>query len=40
MATISDYQNKVMAYESRALDLLARRVGAGDLKFDLIQLVA
>ncbi|RUA34924.1 MAG: gliding motility protein GldM [Bacteroidetes bacterium] len=40
LATISDYQNKVMAYESRALDVLARRVGAGDLKFDLIQLVA
>jgi gliding motility-associated protein GldM len=40
LATISDYQNKVMAYEARALDLLARRVGAGDLKFDLIQLVA
>jgi gliding motility-associated protein GldM len=40
LATISDYQNKVMAYESRALDILARKVGAGDLKFDLIQLVA
>ncbi|WKV13478.1 gliding motility protein GldM [Marivirga harenae] len=40
LATISDYQNKVMAYESRALDLLARKVGAGDLKFDLIRLVA
>lgn len=40
LATISDYQNKVMAYEARALDILARRVGAGDLKFDLIQLVA
>ncbi|WP_375579930.1 gliding motility protein GldM [Marivirga tractuosa] len=40
LATISDYQNKVMAYESRALDILARRVGAGDLKFDLIRLVA
>jgi gliding motility-associated protein GldM len=40
LATISDYQNKVMAYEARALDLLARRVGAGDLKFDLIRLVA
>jgi len=40
MATISDYQNKVMAYEAKALDVLARRVGAGDLKFDLIQLVA
>lgn len=40
LATISDYQNKVMAYEARALDLLARKVGAGDLKFDLIQLVA
>ncbi|MBK6265850.1 gliding motility protein GldM [Marivirga sp. S37H4] len=40
LATISDYQNKVMAYESRALDLLARRVGASDLKFDKIRLVA
>jgi gliding motility-associated protein GldM len=40
MATISDYQNKVMAYEAKALDILARRVGAGDLKFDLIRLVA
>lgn len=40
LATISDYQNKVMAYEARALDILARRVGAGDLKFDLIRLVA
>ncbi len=40
LATLSDYQNKVMAYESRALDLLARRVGASDLKFDNIRLVA
>ena len=40
LATVSDYQNKVMAYEARALDILARRVGAGDLKFDLIRLVA
>ncbi|MGM0580076.1 MAG: gliding motility protein GldM [Bacteroidota bacterium] len=40
LATISDYQNKVMAYEARALDVLARRVGAGDLKFDRIRLVA
>lgn len=40
LATISDYQNKVMAYEARALDLLARKVGASDLKFDNINLVA
>ncbi|HET8861176.1 gliding motility protein GldM [Marivirga sp.] len=40
LATMSDYQNKVMAYEAKALDVLARRVGAGDLKFDRIQLVA
>ncbi len=40
LATLSDYQNKVMAYESRALEFLAQKVGAGDLKFDLIQLVA
>ncbi|WP_296619499.1 gliding motility protein GldM [Marivirga sp.] len=40
MATISDYQNKVMAYEARALDILANRVGAQDLNFDLIRLVA
>lgn len=40
LATISDYQNKVMAYEQQALDILARRVGAGDLKFDNINLVA
>ncbi len=40
LATISDYQNKVMAYEARALDILARRVGASDLKFDNINLVA
>ncbi|GAB3330082.1 gliding motility protein GldM [Marivirga atlantica] len=40
LATISDYQNKVMAYEALALDVLARRVGAADLKFDNINLVA
>lgn len=40
LATISDYQNKVMAYEAKALDVLARRVGASDLKFDNINLVA
>ncbi|MFQ3214725.1 MAG: gliding motility-associated protein GldM [Marivirga sp.] len=40
LATISDYQNKVMAYEAKALDVLARKVGASDLKFDNINLVA
>jgi gliding motility-associated protein GldM len=40
LATLSDYQNKVMAYEARALEYLATKVGAGDLKFDLINLVA
>jgi len=40
LATISDYQNKVMAYESKALEVLANRVGASQLKFDNINLVA
>ena len=40
LATISDYQNKVMAYEARALEVLASRVGASQLKFDNINLVA
>jgi gliding motility-associated protein GldM len=40
LATITQIQNEVMAYEARALDALARKVGAADLKFDLISLVA
>lgn len=40
LATISQIQNEVMSYEARALDALARKVGAGDLKFDVINLVA
>lgn len=36
LATISEFQSQVSGYESRALDLLADEVGAGDLKFDKI----
>jgi len=37
MATISQFQTEIMAYESRALENLARKVGAGDVKFDKIE---
>jgi len=37
LATISQFQTEIMAYESRALENLARRVGAGDVKFDKIE---
>mgnify|MGYP006266701427 CR=1 FL=1 len=36
LATMSDFQSKVYGYETAALDLLQKRVGAGDLSFDNI----
>ncbi|MBR06126.1 MAG: gliding motility protein GldM [Rickettsiales bacterium] len=36
LATISDFQSKVLRYETAALDFLSGKVGAGDLKFDVI----
>ena len=37
LATVSQFQTEIMAYESRALEELARKVGAGDVKFDKIE---
>lgn len=36
LATISQMQTEVISYETQALDALARKVGAADLKFDNI----
>lgn len=36
LATISDFQSKVLSYETAALDFLSKKVGAGDVKFDRI----
>ncbi len=36
MASVSELETQVMTYETIALDILRRRVGAGDLKFDQI----
>src|SRR5690606_6860963 len=36
LATISQMQTEVINYETQALDILARKVGAADLKFDNI----
>ena len=36
LASVSQFQTEIMAYESRALEGLARQVGAGDVKFDVI----
>ena len=34
LATITDFQNKILNYETQSLDLLARSVGADQAKFD------
>lgn len=36
LATLSEFQSRVLGYETRALDYLSDKVGAGDLKFDKI----
>ncbi len=36
IATISEFQSRIIGYETRALDFLSKKVGAGDLKFDQI----
>lgn len=36
LATLSEFQSRVLGYETRALNYLANKVGAGDLKFDQI----
>ncbi|MFY0607932.1 MAG: gliding motility protein GldM [Cyclobacteriaceae bacterium] len=36
IATISEFQARILGYETRALDYLSDKVGAGDLKFDVI----
>lgn len=40
LATISQFQTEIISRETEALDKLARDVGAEDVKFDLINLVA
>ena len=37
IASISEFQSRVLSYETQALDLLRKKVGAGDLKFDEIK---
>ncbi len=36
LATLSEFQSRVLGYETRAITYLAGKVGAGDLKFDQI----
>ncbi|MGK7392962.1 MAG: gliding motility protein GldM [Candidatus Cyclobacteriaceae bacterium M3_2C_046] len=36
MASVSQLQTEVMAYENKALEDLAKKIGAGDVKFDVI----
>ena len=36
IASISEFQSRLLSYETRALDILRKKVGAGDLKFDQI----
>lgn len=36
LATVSEFQSRVLGYETRGLDFLSSKVGAGDLKFDVI----
>lgn len=36
LATLSEFQSRVLSYETRALAYLSAKVGAGDLKFDRI----
>jgi gliding motility-associated protein GldM len=37
LATMSEFQSRILMYETIALDYLSGKVGAGDLKFDNIQ---
>lgn len=36
LATVSEFQSRILGYETRSLDFLSSKVGAGDLKFDVI----
>ncbi|MFT6866507.1 MAG: gliding motility-associated protein GldM [Cyclobacteriaceae bacterium] len=36
LATMSEFESRVLGYETRGLDFFASKVGAGDLKFDVI----
>ena len=36
LATISEFQSRVLSYETGAMDYLSKKVGAGDVKFDRI----
>ncbi|WP_421873928.1 gliding motility protein GldM [Marinoscillum sp.] len=36
LATISEFQSRVLSYETGAMDFLSKKVGAGDVKFDRI----
>jgi gliding motility-associated protein GldM len=40
LASISQYETEIMAYETKALDELAQKIGAKDVSFDQIRLVA
>ncbi len=37
LATMSEFQSRILGYETRALDYLSNKVGAGDLSFDQIK---
>ena len=37
MASVSELQSRVMQYETRAMDILAKKIGAGDISFDQIK---
>ncbi|MFT6133643.1 MAG: gliding motility-associated protein GldM [Cyclobacteriaceae bacterium] len=37
LATMSEYQSRMLMYETIALDFLSKKVGAGDLSFDRIE---
>ncbi len=37
LATMSEFQSRVLSYETRALDFLSGKVGAGDISFDRIE---
>ncbi len=36
LATVTEFQSRILGYETRALDFLSGKVGAGDLSFDKI----
>ncbi|MDH5608050.1 MAG: gliding motility protein GldM [Cyclobacteriaceae bacterium] len=37
LATMSEFQSRILSYETRALDFLSKKVGAGDISFDKIE---